>query len=392
MSTGVAQGVRLSMIESTHVGGDARVTTASAPASDASVRRSVALFALLAASVACLATRYYGYSDAAYFYQDVALWRSSGALYPPGTESGLNLNLPHVAALFWPLSFVTVGTAWVLWQALQIVCACDILRRVMSETRLRPSAETVALLMLCPATIAQLAMAQTGWTLAWLVAMAWYTRIARPGWCGLWLALAIAAKPFLLVLLVWLALRRRWLDAFVCAVVVGLIVTAGVALTGVNAYRVWLARTGNIQWAHWPLNWSLLGAWHRAVPTGVPDALLYSILAIVLALVFERLRHMPLTSPAGWVFALSSSLLLSPLGWGYYVWILLAPLASWLSEERKASDRRIWGSLALFWVPPALFPLISLNTIGLASLSLTATAGLRRRADTQNGYFTLDTD
>ena len=346
---------------------------------DRSVRRGVGLFAVLAVGVACLATRYYGYSDAAYFYQDVALWRSVGELYPRGTEAGLNLNLPHVAALFWPLSFVSVGVAWVLWQALQIMCACDILRRVMAETRLGLSPEAVSLLVLCPATIAQLAMAQTGWTLAWLVSKAWYARVDRPGLCGLWLGLAIAAKPFLLVLLVWVVLRQRWLDAVVCATTVALAFAMGLVIAGGNAYRVWLARAGNIRWEQWPLNWSLLGAWRRAAPAWVPDTVLYGLLVIILLLVFYRLRFAPFTAPAGWVLALSSSLLLSPLGWGYYLWILLAPLAAWLSAAEKRPGAPAWGSLALFWMPPALFPLLSLNTLGLVGLSLTATADLRDR-------------
>lgn len=357
-------------------------TAQDAPANaSAPARRAVALFALLSSGVAGIATRYYGYSDAAYFYQDVALWRTAGELYPRGTEAGLNLNLPHVAALFWPLSFVSIGTAWAVWQALQIVCACDMLRRVMSEARRCFSPEIVALLVICPATIAQLAMAQTGWALAWLVSMAWYARLGRPGLCGLWLGLAIAAKPFLLVLLVWLALRRRWRDAVVCAVVVGLVFAIGLGVAGANAYRVWLARAGNIRWEHWALNWSLVGAWRRAAPAGIPDVVLYALLTAVLVLLFYRLREMPLTSPAGWVVALSSSLLLSPLGWGYYLWILLAPLATWLSEDRRRMSAPVCASIALFWVPPALVPLLSLNTIGLAGLALTASADALDRAD-----------
>ena len=153
----------------------------------------------------------------------------------------------------------------------------------------------------------------------------------------------------------------------------------GLVIAGANAYRVWLARTGNIHWEQWPLNWSLLGAWRRAAPPGFQTPSCTGFLAVILVLVFYRLRSAPLTAPAGWVFALSSSLLLSPLGWGYYVWILLAPLAAWLSATEKKPGVPTWGCLALFWMPPALFPLLSLNTIGLVGLSLTATADLRDR-------------
>ena len=252
-----------------------------------------------------------------------------------GNGKRVESNLPHVAALFLPFSFLSLPHAWLAWQAFQILCACDVLRRVMAAGTLRASPESVIALVLCPATLGQIAMAQVGWTLAWLVSMAWFARESRTRLLGVWLGLAIASKPFLLILLAWLILRGRRFDVSLCLATIAAACAGGVAVAGRQAYATWLDRTANIHyWESWPLNWSLVGAWRRVAPAAASDhPVLYAILALALVVVLWRLRTIPVADPAGWVLALSSSLLLSPLGWGYYAWILLAPTTAWLVAQ-----------------------------------------------------------
>lgn len=331
------------------------------------LRRDIAglvWFAVACAAFALLAHKYYGYSDFGTFHADASDWLRTGVLYPNASQGMVNLNLPHVAVLFAPLAGLPLAAAWTVWQLTQIALACDILRRVASETGYVVTPECALALAVMPATLAQLAMGQLGWVLAWLLTMAWLQR-HRCFSRGVWLGLAIALKPLALLPLAWWMLRREWTSAAASALVMALISGVGLVVLGLDSYVAWFHRVEGITWAHFPLNWSLWGLWVRLVSEG-PRLWHVAIIAIVLGLTLGRLGKSSLDRPSGWVLSLTSALLLSPLGWAYYGWILIGPLAAWYPTAPRATAL----CLALLWVPVTLVPEVPLNTLGLIGIAI----------------------
>ena len=185
-------------------------------------------------------------------------------------------------------------------------------------------------------------------TASWLAA-----RDGRPTAAGAWLGLAASAKPFLLLVVVYLALRRdaRALQAF--AVVSLLFVLAGLLIFGPQS---WIRATQLLRVSHY-MNASLCGG---RVPlairiTRMPGVSVAHLVAdpvgrdCVITLRAPAPRSAPGEDHA-WAALLLASILLSPLGWVYYLWIALWPVAATIGHERpwRQPSARDW------WLVPGL--------------------------------------
>ena len=274
-----------------------------------------------------------------------------------------NLNLPHSLVLLLPLAHLSPRAALTVWLAASLAAALWCAWAALRALRWRPpwlAALALAVYLLAWAPSAAFSLtAQVSFLLAWPVCAAWLAfRGGRPGRAGVWLGLAIALKPFLGLFVPYLLLRRDRRALAGCAAGIAAMVGLGAAVFGPGAYVEWLQQLPHVSWAGHFLNASWFAVVERALgdtefaSTGrAPMAawLLSVAGAVGIAVVtFARIRP-PADAPAAidreWVCVLLAALLMSPLGWVYYVWIALWPLVALLAARapwRAPAWRDLW--------------------------------------------------
>jgi alpha-1,2-mannosyltransferase len=204
---------------------------------------------------------------------------------------------------------------------------------------------------------------QTGLLLLWLVVLGWRAlRHGRDVAGGAAIGIATAIKLYPGLIILQLALARRW-RACAAAIATGAAFAAvTTALTGIDAWRRYLLY-GAPELQHWVSHWgnaSITGFVARLflpdatcipIATNVPvaDALLaLGLVAVVGALAWTVLRR-PADVDRGLSLALTASVLVSAVAWQHYFVVLLLPLAVCVPEARTLGRRWI-ASLALAWL------------------------------------------
>jgi len=300
--------------------------------------------------------------DFGIFYRSTRQYIAGQSLYAnPGVSAGSgfrNLNLPHLHLGLLGFAWLSPGWALAIWCAGSAFALGDATRRTWRATRLRlpwlgALALPVYVLGWAP-TAATVLTGQVGVLLMWPVALAWLAS-RRGSWrsAGAWIGLAASVKPFLLLALPYFAVRRRW-DALGYTLLV-LITTfvVGATVFGLDEYRRWIWQLPDIRWGGHYMNASLLGVTDRWLGRGtyykvvlrapdwvIPAGLLGSCLVCVVT--FARVRPSSqgaATADREWSSWLLASLLMSPLGWVYYLWIALLPVTLVVAEARPWSRR-----------------------------------------------------
>jgi len=165
-------------------------------------------------------------------------------------------------------------------------------------------------------------------------------------------------KQFLLIFLPYFLVRRerRALTAMLSVLAAG--VAIGVALFGPGAYAEWLAQLPRISWSAHYFNASIMGMLQRtigrsafAVIVHAPELVmpLTALLALVVGLVtltrVARSGPEPARTDGDWAALLLAALLMSPLGWNYYLWIAVWPVAALLAHRapwRRPTSSDLW--------------------------------------------------
>jgi hypothetical protein len=282
---------------------------------------------------------------------------------PPYYTGQLNLNLPHTNLFFLPLAFLTRRQGLVVWGiASLVVFAWSTWASVRALKWRLPVVGWLALVVYLlawgPAAAFSLTL-QLSFLLMGPVTAAWLAaREGRSTAAGAWLGLAAAAKPFLLLVVAFVAFRRDWRALGAFSIVSLLFVLAGVAVFGVSAYREWFLQLPRVSWASHYMNASLgglverlFGRTHYAGVGVVPWMRLVVLPVVSLAIAAVTLRVLlpvPCTTAGtdhAWATLLLASILLSPLGWVYYLWIALWPVAATIGHARpwaRPSPRDAW--------------------------------------------------
>ena len=308
-----------------------------------------------------------------------------GPLIKPGTvapSAGRNLNPPFVTVLFLPFGLLRPPLALAFWALLSLCALADILTIAVQEMRwkvlsLTGLASAVFLLAWAPAATLVIT-AQLALLVAWPLTRGW--RAARRGaWkrAGWWIGTAAAMKPFLLVFIPYLALRRQW-GAFLVAVLqlVALCVI-GALVFGPQAYVAWARQFGDVTWQGHYMNASLWGVLDRVLQGSAAYRPLWRAphwigavwalgAAAVLALTFWRLtrdRHADVDLSFG--LLTTAALLSSPLGWVYYFWLAIAPIVAIVRRTAGppsaidvvaglfVTTAVVWHASATIWLQPS---------------------------------------
>jgi hypothetical protein len=222
-------------------------------------------------------------------------------------------------------------------------------------------------------------LGQEGLILMWIVTAAWLAdRDDRDLAAGAWAGLAIYAKPFLVGLIVYWAWRRKWRRIGSALVSGAMMTLLGVALAGSASYRAWWNSLSLGPAPYAPLNGSLLGLWSRmffgsefAPPLfHQPLRVLLTVWGLsLIALAWAICRRIATEQDINraWALVLIGSLLASPLGWIYYLPIVVGPLVASLGGF--TSSVCVWVSVAILLIVRSEV-LVQLHTSAIGAIVL----------------------
>ncbi|HTP27618.1 MAG TPA: glycosyltransferase family 87 protein [Anaeromyxobacteraceae bacterium] len=211
---------------------------------------------------------------------------------------------PPAMLLFAPLGFFSASTAAALWYLLQqgaLLGAALLLWRQFARGTGRLGFLLVLALMLCmPASSMTLALAQTNFLVLLLALLLWKDAPSSRG--GVWAALSVLTKPYLIIWFAYLALSRR-MKALVAGIATGTALCALTALCfGGSVFVAYLARNPT----------------RRLPPEVFSESVNQSLAATLL-----RLSGRGIDGLASWQLALFAALLIGLAGaTGYLVYRL----------------------------------------------------------------------
>jgi hypothetical protein len=315
-----------------------------------------------------------------------------------------NLNPPHVVLALEPLAWLARPAslaAWALASAASAVWALYLIFQELDVTFTPAALAWTLFAVLAPAaTGALLYNAQIGWVLWGPMTWAW-ARARHGRWTTAAIALGLitSVKPFVGLFVPVLAASRRLRPAMVAAATAVACFASGIAALGWPAFVSWMHVVRSVTWADVVFNASLPGLfvrlfttrgrpiWNLAAAADAPALVLpLSIAAgtVVAAMTVKAAidarptgGHAADTAPAAvdrlFAATLAAALLITPLGWIYYEFLLAAPLAALCSNGAwRAVLGWRWGVLAIAGVCATLAPgvVVELQPSGLATATL----------------------
>ena len=269
----------------------------------------------------------------------------------------VNLNPPHFQLLLLPLALVPAGVALSVWAVASLLCLGGSIYVIARELDLKPSRPNcyrAAVWLLAFAGLgAVLGTGEMSFLLSLPLTLAWAAaRRGRWSRAGIYLGLAMSLKLFLLIFIPYLVLRRHLRAAVAsCAAASGCFV-AGALIFGPGSYWSWLSQLRSVSWAWRSANASVLGILTRSLsenphfapftvapelvlPLWLPAVAIVGVLTLV-AVTFDRTES---AVDRAFAILLSAALLISPLGWIYYLWLGLGPMAALALEWRNGAGR-----------------------------------------------------
>jgi hypothetical protein len=285
-------------------------------------------------------------NDFGKFYFAVQSWLHDGSLYEPTIATHmqvgldwhefLNLNPPHFHILLLPFVALPLRWATYAWVIANICFGTLAMAIVWRELGLRLRSAWVlpslTLLLASGATGAVLLTGQFPGLLLVPLVMAWRAaRRGEPSVTGVWLGVLISIKPFFGLFLVACLLGRQWRTVFVALLAMACAFALGVAIFGVEEHRGWVAAMTHVEWAWAAMNGSwnaLLSRALTASPYYMPVGVFPVVLKVLLvvgnsAILFLTLRSARRSVDDLFAAIPLGALLISPLGWVYYLWLCL---------------------------------------------------------------------
>jgi hypothetical protein len=306
-----------------------------------------------------------------------------------------NLNPPHFHLLLVPLTFLSDRWALIIWCLINGACFIWSVRLIAAEAGLQLTLEQrhLALFFLLAfiGTGSALVTGHLSFLLLLLVTLVW--RDARHDrWlrAGLYLGLGLSVKPFLLMLVPYLAWRRQWGALAVATGVTAGCFAAGWLAFGPANHTAWFNMLDQAnQWSWLPMNASIHGMLTRTFSDNVYFAPLAELSKSGVTLWWLALG-VPIGVVTLWAasrdastrgldraFAvlLVAALMLSPLGWTYYFWLPVGPaVACFMPRGRLAGGTPSVRRLLLFSAPGFMYPILLIEwgqPSPIATLALT---------------------
>jgi hypothetical protein len=299
----------------------------------------------------------YGLHDFSVFYREGLAWIQGVPLYSGNYR--LNLNPPLLTVtLFAPLarlSYTGAKIVWLMLDGVSIALSLWVIRRELRLTQ-TCSATVLGALLATQGSFMATRSGQITWLLLAPLTLAWaYYRGDRPIAAGVCVGICVAIKPplaLMALLLPW----QTWTTAG--AISAGLSLAA-IAATGLEPWLTWARLGSEVTWLGSPANASLWGAAARLRSGGVSGAihelsLAATTMVCALALILGWITLRQTQRDRRFLLASLWSLLVSPLGWAYYLPLVWGPVVA------------LWGSRPIrIAYLIALFP-VAFNPPGLS--------------------------
>lgn len=299
--------------------------------------------------------------DFACYYDAAARFVAGEGLYLARTLEGPFIHggpgtyvyAPPLAVALAPFTLWSFPDATMVWFAARVALLA--LAIALMPVRATIRFATFGLMALSASLLSDLALGNVNVLLLLGVVCGWRWLDRPVG--AVALAVTMAVRPQLAVIVAWWLLRRRWrLVAWATAGGAAVLV-ATLPLVGIGAYTDFLRLLRNIQIAGAPHNASL-DALARGAGLAEPLAAA-AFLAGVMAALGAVLASRRLDTEAAYVVVTSASLLLTPLLWPHYLVVLALP-AAFLAERGRP-----WGLALplLTWLPLPALPFTALLAI-----------------------------
>jgi alpha-1,2-mannosyltransferase len=296
------------------------------------------------------------YHSARFFLQGTDMYQPSPAtsFAPLPSTTLLNMNPPHVHLPILPLAYLTPTAALLVWLAMNAVCLVTVLWLIRGTLAIRLGSPLARLGALCAflgfaATGAVLVTGQLSFLITLPMTLAWLA--ARQGrWraAGAYLGILMSIKPLLLVFVPYFLIRGKR-DAVLGSIATFVACFAlGVVVFGLVPYQDWIRTLGSVDWEWLPMNGSLAGLLHRTLsssPVFAPIAVVPTIRIVLwgvgitfIAAVTFFVSWRDTSSRAvdrAFAILILAALLISPLGWVYYLWLALGPMAVIVGLDRS---------------------------------------------------------
>ena len=326
---------------------------------------------------------------------------------PTDALHSVNLNPPHIVLFLAPLVRFGPRTALLIWTVLSLSSAFlalwIIFRELRVQVTLTAMAWTFFALAIAVPTGALLYTAQISWLLWGPATWAW--ALARRGYwtrSAFVLGVLMSIKPFIALFVPFLILERRWKAAAVASATAAVCFLVGAIPLGWNTFADWLKALTSVTWADHVFNASLFGVfdrlfkirpsrpiWNLAPLIAAPDLALpfwivacAAVLGLSVYVIYFRHSRDTLTvtsdqsgAQVNRMFAvvLSAGLLMSPLSWIYYDFVLVGPFTGLFLNDR---GRRLSGWRKILLLVAVLCFAISPGIASSAQPSGWATASI----------------
>jgi hypothetical protein len=291
-------------------------------------------------------------SDFQMMWTSAHLWRSGTDPYS-GVVAGADLNPPVVVWILTPLAWFSPPVAFVLWTLFGWTCLAIAAWLIARESGAASGLTIMAAVLVTAGGTMATASGQLTWPLLLLVTLAWLAdRHDRARGAGALIGLMAAVKLFFGLWLVDLLLRRagRALAFAAGGVLVACLI--GLAVHGPAGYASWLDALRRVTWAGRETNASLFGFWTREL-SPARARLSWLVSAAIVAAAGLSVSWRAPDPDIRWATLMISALLVSPLGWVYYVPLAIGPL--WVLHGR-GSLRKVDAVLYAAWCIPSAVP------------------------------------
>lgn len=298
------------------------------------------------------------------FYESAQAWRLGNDLYATGVEYP-NLNPPHFVVAFavftWFSEHVAITVFMAINLAATLVAGAIVWRELHLPRSFVPLTIGIAATGLSTGMLFGLEEGHPIGLFALCVTAAWAShRQGRLALTGVLLGLLVSVKPFFGCILLVSLVGREW-RVILWAVAAGSAAAiAGALLAGPSSVLRWIETGRQVYWFYHPLNASLAGLLSRSGMGWLPWAML--TIALLAGTVAALRRSASID--ASWLAAGLASLLVSPLGWAYYLPLLAGPLAA-VAIRRPVL---IVAGLGFIWPVPVIMTLTSGEGLAAATV------------------------
>ena len=262
---------------------------------------------------------------------------AAGATTGPGQDLVVNFNPPHFHLLVWPFAYLDLLPSLLLWQVVSVLAGCLCAWIVVRTLNLKWST-VPGMLAICPPAelrgplehdvVGQISLfLAVPVTLAWRAAHRWQWQQAAA-----WLGIATSIKPFFLIVVPYLLLKRQWMAVLVGGVTWAASFGLGIAVFGPDALEHWLAAA---RWPNWQYHFqnASFHAYVARVMYEWPGSIVASLGAVLGTLATIWLAYKR-DADLAWALLMTGALVWAPLGWVYYEWILMPPVAALIAQKR----------------------------------------------------------